>query len=134
MAAMSLSDSLKSAGHQVDLKTINQVSFDDTLGYDLRIFASPSWDNGELEGQPHEDFTAFMQKSAGKNFSGKFCAIFGLGDTSYGHFCGAVDLLEEFVKKHGGKLIAESFRIDSYMFDPEGFDKKLAEWVKPFTS
>lgn len=134
LASLSLTEALKTAGHQVDLKTIDKVSFEDTLNYDLRIFASPSWEDGELEGQPHEDFKAFIEKSAGKNFNGKSIMIFGLGDTSYGIFCGAVDYLEEFVNKSGGKLVAQSLRIDNYMFDPDGFNKKLAEWAKTFTS
>lgn len=134
MATAALAETLKTAGHQVDLKAINEVSFDDTLKYDLRIFASPSWDSDSLEGQPHQDFVTFMKNSEGKSFGDKPVAIFGLGDISYGHFCGAVDHMEAFVKKVGGKLVATSLRIDNYMIDMEGYNKKLAEWVKPFTS
>ena len=132
MATDFLSQDLKTAGHTVDLKPIAQVSFEDTLSYDLRIFASPSWDDEDKEGQPHVDFISFIEKSAGKNFGGKPCAIFGLGDISYGHFCGAVDHLEEFVKKSGGKLVTESLRIDNYMIDMDGYNKKLTEWAKTF--
>lgn len=132
MAADFLSQNLKASGHTVDLKTIAEVSFEDILNYDLRIFASPSWDDGEKEGQPHVDFISFIQKSSDKNFAGKPCAIFGLGDISYGHFCGAVDQLEEFIKKSGGKLVAESLRIDNYLIDMDGYNKKLSEWAKNF--
>ena len=82
MATDFLSQDLKTAGHTVDLKPIAQVSFEDTLSYDLRIFASPSWDDEDKEGQPHVDFISFIEKSAGKNFGDKPCAIFGLGDIS----------------------------------------------------
>ena len=129
-----LTQNLKSSEHTVVMKPIAQVSFADTLLYDLRIFASPSWDNEGEEGQPHQDFVAFMKKSKDKSFEDKPCAVFGLGDISYGHFCGAVDHLEEFIKKSGGKLVVESLRIDNYLIDMDGYNKKLAEWAKKFTS
>ncbi|KKP61355.1 MAG: Flavodoxin [Candidatus Roizmanbacteria bacterium GW2011_GWA2_34_18] len=132
MAADFLTQSLKASGHTVDMKPIVKVSFVDTLSYDLRIFASPSWDNDGKEGQPHIDFISFMEKSAGKKFSNKPCVVFGLGDISYGHFCGAVDHLEKFIKKSGGKLVTESLRIDNYLIDMDGYNKKLAEWAKSF--
>jgi len=132
LAADFLSQSLKTSGHTVDLKQISQVSFEDTLSYDLRVFASPSWDEGGKEGQPHSDFISFIEKSADKNFGGKSCAIFGLGNTSYGHFCGAVDILQDFIKRLGGKLVVEPLKIDDYLIDMDGYNKKLAEWAKTF--
>ncbi|KKP67027.1 MAG: nitrogenase (flavodoxin), partial [Candidatus Roizmanbacteria bacterium GW2011_GWC2_35_12] len=86
MASEFLAEKLKSLGHEVTLKQISEISFDETLTYDLRVFTSPSWDNESEEGQPHIDFISFIQKSAGKNFSGKPCAVFGLGDSTYAHF------------------------------------------------
>lgn len=127
-----LATDLKTAGHTVDLKPIAETTFDDLLKYDLRIFASPSWDNESEEGQPHIDFINFIKANGGKSFAGKPCAIFGLGDISYGHFCGAVDHLQEFVKKSGGKLDIESLRIDNYMIDIDGYNKKLSDWAKTF--
>jgi len=132
MAADFLAQDLKASGHNVDLKQISQVSFEDTLTYDLRIFASPSWDDGEKEGQPHVDFISFIKNSSSKDFSNKLCAVFGLGDISYGHFCGAVDHLEEFIKESNGKLITESLKIDNYLMDMDGYNKKLDEWAKSF--
>lgn len=134
MASDFLTQNLKASGHTVDIKPIDKVSFKDTLSYDLRIFASPSWDNENKDGQPHIDFISFMEKFAGKKFSNKSCAVFGLGDVFYGHFCGAVDHLEEFIKKCGGKLVTEPLRIDKYMIDIDGYNKKLAKWAKKFTS
>lgn len=124
-----LSQTLSGLGHQVTMKQISELSFEDTLAYDLRIFSSPSWDDGELEGQPHMDFGSFIKNSAGKSFSGKNCAVFGLGDTSYAHFCGAVDIIIDFVQKNGGKLISTPLKIDGYLFDMEGNNKKISDWA-----
>ena len=132
-ATDALTKSLRTAGHTVTVKLINEVTFDDCLPYDLRIFSSPSWDFEDKGGQPHVDFVAFMEKSAGKNFSGKKCAIFGLGDSTYSHFCGAVDIIEEFIKKSGGQLIIPSLKIDNYFFDMNGYNKKLADWAAKLT-
>jgi flavodoxin len=59
---------------------------------------------------------------------GKHFAIFGLGDSAYPQFTGAVNHLEEFVKKLGGKLVIESCRIDGFFFDQENNEKKLTDW------
>jgi len=125
-----LSQTLTSAGHQVTMKTISELNFEDTVTYDLRVFASPSWDYEGKEGQPHQDFVAFVGKSVGKNFGGKSCAVLGLGDSSYAHFCGAVPIIEEFIKAAGGTLKTESLKIDGYLFNMDGNNAKISEWAK----
>ena len=77
-----LSQTLTSTGHQTMMKMINEVTFEDTLNYDLRIFASPSWDFEGKEGQPHQDFITWMQNNTGKKFDGKQSVVLGLGDSS----------------------------------------------------
>jgi len=124
-----LSQKLTGLGHQVTVKTIAETTFDETLTYDLRIFASPSWDNDGLEGQPHVDFVNFMNNSADKKFGNKPCAVFGLGDSSYGHFCGAVDIISEYVKKAEGNLIVEPLKIDGYLFNMDANNELLSEWA-----
>ncbi len=124
-----LNQTLTGLGHTVTVKMISEVSFEDSLTYDLRIFGSPSWDNDGLEGQPHMDFVTFMNNSVDKKFAGKPVAVFGLGDSSYGHFCGAVDIIEEFVKKAEGKLVVESLKIDGYLFNMDSNNQLLTEWA-----
>lgn len=128
-AAEFVNQTLTGLGHQVTVKMISELSFEDTLSYDLRIFASPTWDNEGLEGQPHMDFVTFMNNSAGKKFDGKPCAVFGLGDSSYGHFCGAVDIIADFVKKAGGTLVGEPLKIDGYLFNMDANNQLLSDWA-----
>lgn len=124
-----LTQTLTGLGHQVTMKTIAELKFEDTLPYDLRIFSSPTWDNEGLEGQPHVDFVAFMRNNAGKKFAGKPCAIFGLGDSSYGHFCEAADIIEKFLTDAEAKIIGTSLKIDGYLFNMDANNKLLTDWA-----
>lgn len=129
-----LSQTLTTAGHQVTLKMINEISFEDALNYDLRVFASPSWDYEGKEGQPHQDFITWMETNKDKKMEGKVCAVLGLGDSSYAHFCGAVQIIEDFLKNAGGVLKTESLKIDGYLFDMEKNNTLILEWSKKISS
>lgn len=129
-----LTQTLTSAGHQITMKMINEVSFEDTLSYDLRVFASPSWDYEGKEGQPHQDFITWMEANKDKKFDRKACTVLGLGDSSYAHFCGAVPIIEDFVKTAEGVLKTESLKIDGYLFDTEKNNNLISDWSKKITS
>lgn len=128
-AANIVNTALTDGGHQVTLKVIRDVTPDELGTFNLILFGSPSWDTAMQEGMPHEDFIAFIEKTKGKTYTDKPFAIFGLGDSSYTHFCGAVDHLEEFVKAMQGKLITESLRIDGYYTQP-GNGEKVKAWAQ----
>lgn len=130
IASEFLTLTLQGKGHQVEMKTISELTFEDTLDYDLRIFASPSWDFEGKEGQPHQDFISFMKKYSEKKFEEKNCAVFGLGDSTYPQFCGAVEIIENFINNANGKLIIKSLKIDGYVYDLEKNNKKLSDWIK----
>lgn len=129
-----LTQTLQGLGHQVTMKTIAETAIDETLNFDLTILASPSWDFEGKEGQPHQDFFPFMEKSAGKTVNGKNFVTLGLGDSSYAHFCGAVPIIEDFIKKAGGIIKAEALMIDGYLFDMEGNNNKISDWAKKIAS
>jgi len=57
--------------------------------------------------------------------SGGRLAVFGCGDMSYTYFCGAVDAIEERLKKLGASLVSESLRIDG---EPE--ETEVSEWIE----
>lgn len=124
---------LKNAGHQVTHKDIREVNPLDLSHFDVIVFGSPSWDyespEGRLEGQPHEFFRKFIKNAEGVSLPEKKFAIFGLGDTAYIKFTGAVDHLEAFVKKMGGKLVIPSLRIDGFYFNQPENEKKAAMWA-----
>lgn len=121
---------LEEVGNKVDMKEIGTINPENFNQYDLILMGSPSWYNREKEGMPHEDFIKFSERSQGKDFTGKKFAIFGLGDKSYAHFCGAVDFLEEFVNNIKGTLAGQSLRVDSFFNDEPGKEKILGDWAK----
>lgn len=130
MAAETVTEKLKESGNSVEQKTAGEVNLNDIVNFDLVIFGSPSWDYNGLEGQPHEDFAKLAESNKDFSFANKPCAVFGLGDSSYMHFCGAVDYLDDFVKKHNGKLIADSLKIDGYFMDQDKHTKDLQAWTE----
>lgn len=129
MASDFVKAKLEEKGYYADLKTINEISNNDLEKYDFLIFASPSWNYEGKEGQPHQDFMLWMENSKNLDLKGKKVAIFGLGDSSYTYFCGAVDILAEFFKNHNGKIIGELLKIDNYLFDMEKNNKLIEEWL-----
>jgi sulfite reductase (NADPH) flavoprotein alpha-component len=130
MACDFLTQELIKMGHQPTLKLINQLSFDEMNNFDLIIFASPSWDFEGKEGQPHQDFLTWMENNNDKKFEGKKFAVIGLGDSSFSHFCGGADIIENFIKNKGGILKTESLKIDKYLLDPPKNNQLISQWIK----
>lgn len=126
-ASQFISQKLTEKGFEVLLKDIRDVKKEAVGEYSLIIFGSPSWDYEGKEGQPHEFFTKFMTDNP--NLKLGRVAVFGLGDTAYIHFCGAVDYLEDFVKKGGGTLAVESLRIDGFFFMQKENEERIGKWV-----
>jgi flavodoxin I len=132
-ASQIVTDELSLLGISPTVKMAAETTEEDIAGNDLIIFASPSWDANGLEGQPHEDFLAMHERFSGKAFEGKQFAVLGLGDSSYTHFCGAVDHLEEYIKEWHGKLAVPSLKIDGFYYKPENPDK-VKEWAKSLST
>jgi len=124
---------LRSSNHEVDVKNVTETKPDDFGEYGCILLASPTWDYADKEGQPHEDFVPFIDATGARTFNALPFAILGLGDTSYTHFCGVVDIFEEFVSKVKGKLIVPSLRIDRFYQKPENMGL-VEEWAKKLAS
>lgn len=120
---------LTAHGHTVRRKEIKDANPQDLSTQDLTILASPSWWNDNKDGQPHHHFLSFMKKCETSSGENKKFAVFGLGDSSYAHFCGAVDELVGFVTRLKGELIIEPLCIDSYYFAEEKNIDLLKNWV-----
>ncbi len=117
-------------GHQVTVKDARDASSDEYNNYNLIIFGSSTWGEGEV----HESFKRLIENSEGKSFTDKKFAVFGLGDSSYQHFCGAADQLEEYVKKLNGKLIVETLKINNFLFNQQEELPKITEWSQKLLS
>lgn len=131
--AQMINDELAKAGHTVTIKEARSTTPEDFTAPQVVLLGSPSWDFDGNEGFPHEDMIALTDKMKASQIAKPF-AIFGLGDTSYKYFCGAVDHLEQFVKNIGGTLIVPSLKIDKYYSDMDGNNTKITTWVNGLTS
>ena len=128
-SAQTVSDKLTAKGHTVTMKEAREAKPEDLDSPEAIVLASPSWDFSGHEGMPHEDYVPLIEQLKTKILENKPFAILGLGDSSYKHFCGAVDHLEELVKTMKGKLVVPSLRIDKFYSDQTGNMDKINAWA-----
>ncbi len=124
-----VNDALTAAGHAVTMKEARQTTPEDFTSPQAIIIGSPSWDFDGNEGFPHEDFLPLVEKMKTSEVPKPF-AIFGLGDSSYRIYNGAVDHLEKFVSEIKGTLFVPSLKIDKYYSDTEGNNGKITAWLE----
>ncbi|MEI6326827.1 MAG: flavodoxin domain-containing protein [Candidatus Roizmanbacteria bacterium] len=128
-------------GHTCKLILVGDVHATDLSEADFLIFGSPSWerDNFKYNGQPHFDFFPFFKKygydldSASKSSTLDLhqapCAVFGLGDKNYPVFCGAVDILADFLSLSHGQVMPNRLRIDEYYFHTSSAQESIRIWL-----
>lgn len=125
IVAEQISDVLKEKDIEVTMKNVVDAKVEELgNGYDLTLLGSSTWGDDEVEFQ--EDFEPFFEELDKAQLKEKKVAIFGCGDSSYEHFCGAVDLLEEKMEDLGVKMIGEPLRIDG---DPEDSSSDITDWA-----
>lgn len=127
--AQMVSDALTAAGHTVTSKEVRATAPEDFASAQVILLGSPSWDFEGHEGYPHEDFLPLLDKMKAVEVPKPF-AIFGLGDSSYKFYNGAVDHLEEFVKTIKGTLLVPSLKIDKFYNDQAGNTEKVTAWTE----
>ena len=91
-------------------------------GYDTVIMGCSTWGDEDVELQ--DDFVDIFDNMEKVGLSGKKVAVFGCGDSSYTHFCGAVDVIEKKAETLGATIIVGSLKIDG---DPEA--STVEEWA-----
>ncbi|MEL7642293.1 MAG: flavodoxin [Solidesulfovibrio sp.] len=102
---------LEGEGMAVDLKNASAVNVAGLAeGYDLVVFGCSTWGDDEIELQ--EDFVPLYDNLDQAGLTGKKVAVFGCGDSSYTHFCGAVDAIAEKAVALGAKVIDLPLKID----------------------
>ena len=119
---------LKTAGHEVLEVTADAASKDTLTTCDALLLGSPSWEDEGKDGQPLPEVRHFVETLTSSDLANKKIAIFGLGDTSYPHFCGAVDVLEALLKEKSASVALPSLRIDRHYSSPDN-EAKVKEWA-----
>lgn len=117
-------NALEESGIEAELKNVNEASVTDLIGeHDAILLGCPAYGDDDIELQ--EDFEEFYEKMEGIDLSGKKFAVFAPGDSSYEHFCGSVDLLEEKIKELGGGIMENGLKIDG---DPDDEIEETTSW------
>lgn len=111
---------------EATIKDVTSASTADLDGdYDLYLLGSSTWGDDEIELQ--EDFAEFYEGMAGLNLGDKKMAVFGCGDSSYTHFCGAVDAIEQRADELGAVLVVSGLKIDG---DPDDAEQDILDWAQ----
>ena len=112
---------------ETSLRNVTDVSPQEIGGdFDVILLGSSTWGDDEIELQ--DDFAVFYEDLGGNGTSYhdlKF-GVFGCGDSSYTHFCGAVDAIEEKVAALGGKIVVDSLKIDG---NPDAVKDEIQGWA-----
>lgn len=105
------------SGLQVDRKEAIEIEANELLDYKAIIIGSYTWGDGDVP----DEFLDIYEDLQNFDLTGRKFAIFGSGDTSYEHFCGAVDRLEASIKANGGEVVLEGLKVELL---PEGEEEE----------
>ena len=92
-------------------------------GFDCVLFGCSTWGDDEIELQ--ENFVPIYDELEKARLDGRKVAVFGCGDSSYTHFCGAVDAIAEKAEQCGAKVVGMALKIDG---DPD--KAEAVSWAK----
>lgn len=129
LATQLVAEELTKNSHTVTVKKIRDADMNDFAHRDLIVIASPSWLVEGKEGQPHDDYFAAKERFTQEAFKGKKFAIMGMGDSTYAHFCGAVDYLQEWVQQMTGEVVVPPLCIDGFYFDQDKNSAVIRQWA-----
>ncbi|KIX13712.1 flavodoxin [Dethiosulfatarculus sandiegensis] len=93
--------------------------------FGLFVFGCSTWGDDDIELQ--EDFEPLYEGMDKVSFDGKLVATFGCGDSTYTHFCGAVDAITEKAQAGGAKIDVSPLKIDG---DPDDVRDEIEDWAQ----
>ncbi len=125
--------SLREAGNDVTMLSIEEANKEMIAPYGALIIASPSWEDRGMDGQPLPEVRQLVESLTASDLAGKKIALLGLGDTSYPHYCGAIDVMEDILKKIQTTPSIKSLRIDKYYSMPDN-EHKVKAWADTFAA
>ncbi|MGG3120543.1 flavodoxin [Priestia megaterium] len=121
-----IEEELVKHGLHVKRAEVYDIDASDLVSAESIIFGAYTWGDGELP----DDFLDLYDEMADIDLSQKQMAVFGSGDSSYDVFCGAVDLIEEKIKRRNGNIAVPGLKIE---LSPFGEDvEKCKVFAKSF--
>lgn len=125
-----IGEALNKSGIDTEIMNVTEVRIQDLKGdYDLVILGCPAYGIDDIELQ--DDFAEFYEEMDEIDLKDRVFAVFAPGDSSYEHFCGSVDMLEEKIDGLGGKKVVEGLKIDG---DPMDYRDEIREWAESAAS
>ena len=122
--AQTIGQVFSAAGMNVDIQDVSSVTAAGLCTqYDLILFGCSTWGDDEIELQ--DDFVPFFDEMETIEAQGKKVAVFGCGDSSYTHYCGAVDSISEKLQELGANVL-DTFKIDGA---PQSEKEAIDEWA-----
>lgn len=113
-----------------EVKDVANISLEELGGEeDVLLLGCPAYGHDTVELQ--EDFDEFFEKIEDVNLKGRRFAAFAPGDSTYEHFCGSVDKIEETMESLGAVKIADGLKVDGA---PEDFEDDIREWADSIVS
>ncbi|MDM8148657.1 flavodoxin I [Priestia megaterium] len=121
-----IEEELVKHGLHVKRAEVYDIDASDLVSAESIIFGAYTWGDGELP----DDFLDLYDEMDDIDLSQKQMAVFGSGDLSYDVFCGAVDLIEEKIKRRNGNIAVPGLKIE---LSPFGEDiEKCKVFAKGF--
>ncbi|MBT2258620.1 flavodoxin [Priestia megaterium] len=121
-----IEEELVKHGLHVKRAEVYDTDASDLVSAESIIFGAYTWGDGELP----DDFLDLYDEMDDIDLSQKQMAVFGSGDSSYDVFCGAVDLIEEKIKRRNGNIAVPGLKIE---LSPFGEDvEKCKVFAKGF--
>ena len=122
--AEALGEQIGNAGHDATVLNAADASAEGLCnGYDAVLFGCSAWGTDEVELQ--DDFHTLFDQFDVIGVGGKKVACFASGDSSFEHFCGAVDVLEERLAQLGAVIMEEGLKVEG---DYAGSRDDVQDW------
>jgi len=109
-----VAEKVQKALGNADVHNVDSATADDLADYDTLIFASSTWEIGELQ----EDWESFIDVLDDVDFGGKKVSYIGVGDAD-GYpdtFVDAIGMIHERIADSGAKFFG-AWPTDDYTFD-----------------
>lgn len=122
--AEALGEQFRQAGHGVDVvDAVNVTPAGLCAGRDAVLFGCSAWGTDDVELQ--EDFEPLFEAFDKIGVKGVKVAVFATGDSSFEHFCGAVDVIEARLAELGAVQLLEGLKLDG---DLSANQQEVAAW------
>ncbi|HIU18383.1 MAG TPA: flavodoxin [Candidatus Avidesulfovibrio excrementigallinarum] len=126
--AEALGEQFRQAGHDVEVADAANVTPDGLCaGRDAVLFGCSAWGTDEVELQA--DFEPLFESFDRIGARGVKVACFATGDSTFEHFCGAVDVIEARLAELGAVQLLEGLKLDgelsSNQSEVEAWGKRL---------